>query len=108
MGAKILSNIEEMPELSIGARSHHEKYDGSGYPDGIKADDIPEQARIIAVADAYDATTSYRSYRAPMNQDKVKTELENGRGTQFDPQFADIMIEMINEDTDYMMREKKS
>ena len=107
MGSNILSNIEEMPELSIGARSHHEKYDGKGYPDGIKGEDIPEQARIIAVADAYDAMTSYRSYREPMTQEHVRKELENGRGSQFDPQFADIMIQMISEDKDYKMREKK-
>jgi len=107
MGATILENIKEKRELAIGARSHHEKYGGGGYPDGIKGEEIPEQARIIAVADAYDAMTSYRSYRDPMPQEKVISEIEKGKGTQFDPQFADIMLEMINEDKKYDLREKK-
>ena len=67
-GAKILQNIEEMPKLAIGARWHHERYDGKGYPEGISGDEIPEEARIIAVADAYDAMTSNRSYRKFMSQ----------------------------------------
>ena len=106
MGATILENIKEKRELAIGARSHHEKY-GGGYPDGIKGEEISEQARIIAVADAYDAMTSYRSYRDPMPQEKVRSEIEKGKGTQFDPQFADIMLEMMNEDKKYDLREKK-
>ncbi|MBO4337372.1 MAG: response regulator, partial [Lachnospiraceae bacterium] len=61
LGARILGNIKEMPSLANGARWHHEKYDGSGYPDGLKAEDIPLEARIIAVADSYDAMTSHRS-----------------------------------------------
>lgn len=107
LGSKILGNIKEMPELSVGARWHHEKYNGKGYPDGIKGDEIPEKARIIAVADAYDAMTSYRSYREPMPQQKVRQEIEKYSGTQFDPRFAKIMLEMIDEDKNYDMREKK-
>ncbi len=107
MGAKILENIKEKEELAMGARWHHEKYGGGGYPDGIKGEEIPEQARIIAVADAYDAMTSYRSYRDPMEQDHVRREIENGSGTQFDPHFAAVMLEMIEEDTDYQLREKR-
>ncbi len=106
MGARILKNIPEMPMLSIGARWHHEKYDGSGYPDGLKGTDIPEEARIIAIADAYDAMTSRRSYRAILPQGIVREELENGRGVQFDPGFADIMLAMIDEDPDFHMRER--
>ncbi len=108
MGAKILRNIKEKTELAMGARWHHERYDGSGYPDGIKGDEIPEPARIIAVADAYDAMTSYRSYRDPMPQEQVKQEIEKGSGTQFDPCFAQIMLQMILEDKDYDLREKKT
>ena len=67
---------------------------------------IPEVARIIGVADAYDAMTSNRSYRQSFSQDKVKQELEDGRAKQFDPQFVDIMLEMIKEDKNYDMREK--
>lgn len=105
MGARILKNIKEMPKLATGARWHHERYGGGGYPDGLAGDDIPEEARIIAVADAYDAMTSRRSYRDVMSQEHVRSEIEKGRGTQFDPRFADIMLAMIDEDTDYSMRE---
>ena len=106
MGAKILGNIKERPELVTGARWHHERWDGRGYPDGIGGTEIPEQARIIAVADAYDAMTSNRSYRGAMEQSRVRDQIESGRGTQFDERFADIMLQMIDEDTGYDMREK--
>ncbi len=106
LGARILGSIKEMPQLAYGARWHHERIDGRGYPDGLVGDDIPEEARIIAVADAYDAMTSFRSYRDPMPQEKVREEIQKGMGTQFDPTFAKIMIEMIDEDVDYEMREK--
>ena len=106
MGDRILKNIRERPKLAIGARWHHERYDGTGYPDGLSGDDIPEEARIIAVADAYDAMTSRRSYRDILPQDIVRKEIKNGKGTQFDPAFADIMLTMIEEDKDYMLREK--
>ncbi len=102
-GAKILQNIEEMPQLAIGARWHHERFDGRGYPDGLSGEDIPEEARIIAVADAYDAMTSNRSYRDIIPQEVVKGELEKGSGTQFDPQFASIMLEIIKEDVEYKL-----
>ena len=106
MGAKILKNIKEMPSLAIGARWHHERYDGGGYPDRLKADDIPEEARIIAVADAYDAMSSRRSYRDVLPQGVVREEIEKGRGSQFDPVFAEIMLAMIDEDPEYRMREE--
>ena len=104
-GAKILENIKEMPLLAVGARWHHERYNGGGYPDGLKGEEIPEEARIIAVADAYDAMTSRRVYRAMLSQADVIRELEANKGTQFEPRFADIMLEMIAEDTDYTMKE---
>ncbi len=104
-GSKILSSIKEMPELTIGARYHHERYDGRGYPDGLKGEEIPEEARIIAVADAYDAMSSNRSYRKSLPQEVVRAEIEKGKGTQFDPHFADIMLTMIDEDKNYLMRE---
>ena len=105
-GAQILRNISEFPELSVGARWHHEHYDGSGYPDGLRGTDIPEEARIIAVADAYDAMSSRRSYRHSLSQATVAKEIRDGRGTQFDPLFADIMLDMIQADTGYDMRQK--
>ena len=106
MGDRILKNIRERPKLAVGARWHHERYDGTGYPDGLSGDKIPEEARIIAVADAYDAMTSRRSYRGILPQDIVRNEIKNGKGKQFDPAFADIMLTMIEEDKDYILREK--
>lgn len=105
IGSKILQDITELPDIAVGARWHHERYDGKGYPDGLAGNDIPEIARIIAVADTYDAMTSQRSYRGMLSQDAVRAEIEKGMGTQFDPVFASIMLDMINEDTDYQMRE---
>ena len=74
--------------------------------DGIAGEEIPTEARIIAVADAYDAMSSRRSYRDVLPQAKVREEVEKGKGTQFDPVFAEIMLSMIDEDRDYQMREK--
>ena len=105
LGERILRNIKERPELAVGAHWHHERYDGRGYPDGLFGDAIPEEARIIAVADAYDAMTSTRSYRGILPQERVRDEIENGRGTQFDPVFADTMLQIISEDTEYQLRE---
>ncbi|MBO6149249.1 MAG: response regulator [Lachnospiraceae bacterium] len=106
LGAGILRNIKDMPSLASGARWHHERYDGKGYPDGLFKESIPEEARIIAVADAYDAMTSYRSYRSLLSQEEVREEIEKGSGSQFDPRFARIMLDMIDEDRDYKMKEE--
>ena len=105
VGAEILAKITDLPELKTGARWHHERYDGRGYPDGLAGEAIPEVARIIAVADTYDAMTSNRSYRGQLPQAQVRAEIERCRGSQFDPRFADIMLAMIDEDTDFIMRE---
>ncbi len=105
-GHHILKDMKENPNISEGAKWHHERYDGKGYPNGLSGDNIPEIARIICVADAYDAMTSYRSYRSVMPQEDVKKEFEKGMGTQFDPEIAKVMIEMIEEDKDYRMRQK--
>ena len=105
IGSGILKNIKAMPTLSTGARWHHERFGGGGYPDGLTGSDIPWEARVIAVADAYDAMSSRRSYRDVMPQDRVRSEIANGRGTQFDPELADVMLSMIDEDTEYSMRE---
>ena len=104
-GASILKTVGEFPELSVGARSHHERFDGRGYPDGLAGAAIPRMARIIAVADAYDAMTSRRSYRDALPQEVARSEIAEGRGTQFDPVFADIMLAMIDEDKDFKMRD---
>ena len=106
-GNQILSSIQQSPYLSIGAHFHHERYDGRGYPDGLKGEDIPDIARIIAVADSYDAMTSKRSYRDPIPQQTVREELVKGIGTQFDPDYAKIMIHLVDLDMEYTMRDRE-
>ncbi len=108
MGGQILSSIKGSPWLSFGARFHHERFGGGGYPEGIKGEEIPEIARIIAVADAYDAMASNRSYRNAIPQHIVREELVKGMGTQFDPEFAKAMIHLIDLDTEYLMQESKT
>ena len=108
MGNQILSSINEYPYLSIGAHFHHERYDGKGYPNKLKGEDIPEIARIISVADAYDAMSSNRSYRDAIPQQLVREEIIKGAGTQFDPKFAKIMQHLIDVDTEYRMKERTS
>lgn len=104
-GYEILKEIKDMPELSEGARWHHERYNGTGYPDGLKGEEIPETARITCVADCYDAMTSTRSYSSPRKQEEVRAEIERCRGTFFDPEIADVMLSMIDEDKEYRMNE---
>ncbi len=106
MGWKILSEISEFPELAIGAHWHHERYDGKGYPDGLAGEDIPEIARIVCIADCYDAMSSNRSYRDALPQAVVREEIVKGMGSQFDPVIAQHMLDMIDADTNYDMREK--
>ena len=97
-GAEILKDIDMIPGLEIGAKYHHERIDGKGYPEGISGDDIPYLARIIAVADAYDAMSSNRVYRRHLPKDKILSELEKGCGTQWDEEITKVMIRLINED----------
>lgn len=105
-GYEILKEITELPELATGARWHHERFGGGGYPDGLSGYDIPEAARIICVADCYDAMTSNRSYSKVRPQADVRAEIERCKGSQFDPDIADIMLQMIDEDKDYRMSEQ--
>lgn len=105
IGAGILKEITEIPDIAIGAHWHHERYDGKGYPDRLYGGQIPELARIIGVADAYDAMTSKRSYRDVLPQEVVKAEIEKCKGNQFDPEIADIMLELMREDKEYTMHE---
>ncbi len=106
IGNQILSSISEYPYLSIGAHYHHERYDGKGYPNKLKGEDIPEIARIISVADAYDAMSSNRSYRAAIPQQIIREEFVKGTGTQFDPEISKIMQHLIDLDSEYQMKEK--
>jgi len=105
IGEEILKNITEIPNISLGAKYHHEKYDGGGYPNRAAGEEIPLEARIIGIADAYDAMASTRSYRDVLPQKVVRAEIEKGRGTQFDPECTDILLKMMEEDKDYRMRE---
>ena len=105
IGRQILSSISESPYLSIAANFHHERYDGQGYPEGLKGEDIPEIARIIAVADSYDAMSSKRCYRDILPQQKVREEIVKGMGTQFDPYFAKLMLRLIDSDVEYQLKE---
>lgn len=97
MGKEILEKISIAPNLSIGAHYHHERFDGKGYPEGLKGEKIPEIARIIAVADTFDAMSSKRSYRDKLPQAKIRHELIRGMGTQFDTRFASIMVNIMEE-----------
>lgn len=105
MGYEILKNISIRGNFAYGAKWHHERMDGKGYPDGLPGEKIPEIARIIAVADAYDAMTSKRAYRDTMSQEKVREQIEMGRGSQFDEQIATIMLSLMDQDTEYKMRQ---
>ena len=105
IGANILKNITEIPNIAVGAHWHHERYDGKGYPDGLAGENIPEEARIIAVADCYDAITSHRSYRDMLTQKAVREKIEKDKGLQFDPRFADIMLAIIDDDRNYDLHE---
>ena len=105
LGYDILAEIKSRPDLSIGARWHHERFDGKGYPDGKAGEDIPLFARIIAVADSYDAMTSNRSYRHFLSQAAVRNEIEKNMGVQFDPKVAEKMLEIIDGDKNFELHE---
>ncbi len=105
IGDHILDHITEIPRIKVGARWHHEWFDGSGYPDGKKGYETDLFARIICVADSYDAMSSNRRYRGYLPQDAVRDEFVKGRGTQFDPDIADLMVEIIDNDVNYELRE---
>ena len=96
-GGEILSNFKSLEDADEGALYHHERYDGKGYPKGLKGEEIPLIARIICVADSFDAMNSNRVYRDRLSDDYIISELENNKGTQFDPKIADIMLNLIKE-----------
>lgn len=104
-GYEILKEIKSMPELAQGARWHHESYDGKGYPDKVAAKELPFIVRIVAVADSYDAMTSNRSYRKYLPQATARAEIEKNIGTQFDPDVARCMLDIIDGDHAYMLHE---
>ena len=99
IGGDILKDFTALNEISKGARYHHERYDGEGYCEKIKGEDIPLVARIIGVADTYDAMSSDRCYRKALPEDVILSELNKGIGTQFDPEIVPYMLDMIADGT---------
>ncbi|MDI3280036.1 MAG: HD-GYP domain-containing protein [Bacillota bacterium] len=97
IGAEIAQRSQMRPEIVEGIRYHHERYDGRGYPAGLKGEAIPLFARIITVADAYDAMTSARIYRPALSPEAALRELENCSGTQFDPRFVEVFLAVARE-----------
>lgn len=93
IGYRILASSPDMEEIAGYIMSHHERYDGKGYPKGLKGDAIPLMSRIITIADAYDAMVSERSYKRAMTHEEVKHEFKKHAGTQFDPKLARVMVE---------------
>lgn len=92
IGEHILSPIVDALEILESVRNHHEYYDGKGYPDALKKEQIPLGARILAVSDAYEAMTSERPYRSKMSDEKAREEISRNKGTQFDPEIADAFL----------------
>jgi HD-GYP domain-containing protein (c-di-GMP phosphodiesterase class II) len=91
----IMSEIETLQQLVPVVRHHHERFDGQGYPDGLVGEEIPMEARILAVVDAYDAMTHERSYRRALNREQAIVELKRGVGTQFDPAAIEAFLALL-------------
>ena len=106
IGAKLLEEIKLLPALAQAAHWHHENYDGSGFPDGLKGDDIPEVARIVSTAAAYAEMSSFTPLRDPLPQKLILDEFVTNKGRKYDPHMADVMIGIIELDKDYELREK--
>ena len=100
-GAQILKDFNSVPHIVEGARYHHERYDGKGYPEELAGEDIPLVARIICVADAFDAMNSDRCYRKAYPMERIIKELKEGAGKQFDPEVVKVMLELIEENVFY-------
>lgn len=100
VGVDILQPVSYFKNILPIIKYHHERYDGTGYPEGLKGEKIPYLARIVAVADSFDAMTSKRSYRNSLTRKKVIKQFEIGKGTQFDPVIADAMLDIINNESE--------
>ena len=100
VGEKSIEMIHYLPNMNYvipAVLSHHERYDGKGYPRGLKGEDIPLLGRILAVCDSFDAMTTKRTYKEAMSIDYAISELEHNKGTQFDPKLAEAFIELLKE-----------
>jgi HD-GYP domain-containing protein (c-di-GMP phosphodiesterase class II) len=96
-GGEILERFKSLKNVGEGARYHHERFDGKGYPEGKKGEEIPLIARMICVADAFDAMNSNRVYRKRLTREHILSEIETNKGKQFDPKIADILLRLIKE-----------
>jgi putative nucleotidyltransferase with HDIG domain len=96
IGARILEPLKELSDIIPWILHHHERWDGKGYPDGLAGNAIPEAARIIALADVFDAITTGRDYKVALSSEEAIKEIAKNKGTQFDPRLADIFIEMVS------------
>lgn len=96
IGDKMLRPLEQFSAVRLVVRHHHERWDGTGYPDRLAGEDIPLLARIVAVADAVEAMCGERSYRPPLGREDVLRELAAGRGTQWDPELTDIVLDLVH------------
>jgi HD-GYP domain-containing protein (c-di-GMP phosphodiesterase class II) len=97
LGEHLINGIGKLKLISNWLKSHHERYDGKGYPDGLVGEEIPISSRIIAIADTYDAMTSTRSYRPALSHEEAIGEIKRCSGTQFDPKLAEIFISISDE-----------
>ena len=95
-GYEVLKDISVAPELAIGALAHHERHDGNGYPNGLSGDEIPAVARIIAVADAFDAMYSDRQYRKRLDFDEALSRIREASGTQLNPEVVDAFFRLVD------------
>jgi len=96
IGSNIVCSIDALPSLAPTISAHQEKYDGTGYPKGLQGKDIPMGARILGIADAYQAMVEHRYYREARTHEEAVTELKKVRGTQFDPEVLDVFINVVN------------
>ena len=98
IGSNIVSSIDALPSLASTIFAHQEKYDGTGYPKGLSGKNIPLGARILGIADAYQAMTEDRYYRQARTHQEAVAELQKVKGTQFDPEVLDVFLNVVNSD----------
>ncbi len=96
-GYQIFEKTTAFPTAKLVARHHHERFDGTGYPDHLKGKEIPENARIVCIADAFDAMSSDRCYRKALSIESIREEIEKGAGTEFDPEYAEVFIKLLDD-----------